>query len=134
MDLGGGRTGKIVFKADDFAIPGLIEGLTTEVHYGERIGVVGPNGAGKSHLLRLLGGEDIPHSGVWKLGARVDPGLFSQTNDRSDLESIPLVEIMRGEGLDLTRAMSGSSATNFIRRRRTVSSHCRVGSRRASSC
>lgn len=107
MDLGGGRTGKIVFKAEDFSIPGLIEGLTTEVHYGERIGVVGPNGAGKSHLLRLLGGEDIAHSGEWKLGARVDPGLFSQTNDRSDLESTPLVDIIRSEGLDLTRAMSG---------------------------
>ncbi len=107
MSLGGGRTGKIVFKAVDLEIPGLIDGLTTEVHFGERIGVVGPNGAGKSHFLRLLAGEAVTHTGEWKLGARVDPGFFSQTNDRGDLENKPLIDIIRTECPDLTKAMSG---------------------------
>ena len=50
-----------------------------EVFYGERVAVLGSNGSGKSHFLRLLAGEDVAHRGEWKLGARVVPGHFAQT-------------------------------------------------------
>jgi ATPase subunit of ABC transporter with duplicated ATPase domains len=35
----------------------------------------------------LFGGEAIVHGGTFKLGARVEPGMFVQTNDRAGFES-----------------------------------------------
>ena len=51
-----------------------------EVFYGERVAVLGSNGSGKSHFLRLLAGQEVAHTGSWKLGARVVPGFFAQTH------------------------------------------------------
>lgn len=77
IDIAGGRTGKIALRLTDFALHGLIDPFSTEVWFGERVGVIGPNGTGKSHFLRLLAGEDIGFDGQWKLGARVQPGMFA---------------------------------------------------------
>jgi ATPase subunit of ABC transporter with duplicated ATPase domains len=59
-------------------IDGLVEEFEDEIHFGERVGLIGPNGSGKTHLIRLLAGEDVPHSGDVVLGNRVSPGLFTQ--------------------------------------------------------
>ncbi len=77
-----------------------------EVWFGERLGVIGPNGSGKSHFLRLLAGEDIAHAGEWKLGARVEPALFSQLHERPDVADLPIVEVLRKRGMTLTESMS----------------------------
>jgi ATPase subunit of ABC transporter with duplicated ATPase domains len=70
-----------------------------EVWYGERVAVLGSNGSGKSHFLRLLAGDPVAHTGAYKLGARVLPGLFTQTHERPDLLGRTLVDILwRGEG------------------------------------
>jgi ATPase subunit of ABC transporter with duplicated ATPase domains len=81
-----------------------------EIYYGERVGVVGANGVGKSHFLRLLGGEDVAHTGAWKLGARVVPGLFVQTHSHDGWQPRTLVDLLwegDGErpGVDRGRAM-----------------------------
>jgi ATPase subunit of ABC transporter with duplicated ATPase domains len=107
MRLGGGRTGKIAFRARGLAIAGVVDPFDAEVHFGERVGIVGANGTGKSHLLRLLSGEDVPHSGEWTLGARVQPSLFSQTHDRPDLVDKAVVRVMTEHGLPLGVAMAG---------------------------
>ncbi|MBX9977859.1 MAG: ATP-binding cassette domain-containing protein [Alphaproteobacteria bacterium] len=39
------------------------EGLSTTIHYGERIAIIGRNGAGKSSLLKILEGELCPSEG-----------------------------------------------------------------------
>nr|MDQ3957868.1 ATP-binding cassette domain-containing protein [Actinomycetota bacterium] len=78
----------------------------TEIHFGERVGVVGRNGTGKSHFLRLLAGEDIAHEGSWILGARVDPGFFSQTHDHPEWSRKTLLDIVMDAGLDRSGAMS----------------------------
>lgn len=106
MHLGGGRTGRITLRIQGLALPGLVEAFDTEIHLGERIGVVGANGTGKTHFLRLLNGEAVKHEGRWALGARVEPGLFSQLHDRSDLEGKSILEVIMKQGLDRTAAMS----------------------------
>jgi ATPase subunit of ABC transporter with duplicated ATPase domains len=82
-----------------------------EIFYGERVGVLGANGAGKSHFLRLLGGDTVAHTGQWRLGARVVPGLFAQTHAHPEWHATTLVELLWSgatldTGLDRGRAMS----------------------------
>lgn len=43
-----------------FGLDPLFEGLTAQIHKGDKIGIVGPNGAGKSTLLKLIFG-DLAH-------------------------------------------------------------------------
>jgi ATPase subunit of ABC transporter with duplicated ATPase domains len=85
MRLRGGRTGKRAIICENLELTGLTRPFSTEVWYGERVAVLGANGSGKSSFLRLLGGEQLPHEGVARLGARVVPGLFVQTHARPDL-------------------------------------------------
>ncbi|MGG8407567.1 ATP-binding cassette domain-containing protein, partial [Streptomyces sp. 12297] len=68
--------------------------FSLEVFYGERVAVLGSNGSGKSHFLRLLAGEDVKHTGAWKLGARVVPGHFAQTHAHPELFGRTLVDIL----------------------------------------
>ena len=47
----------------------MCTGLTFTVERGDRVALRGANGAGKSSLLKLLLGQDIPHTGqVWRSG------------------------------------------------------------------
>jgi ATPase subunit of ABC transporter with duplicated ATPase domains len=105
MRLGGGRTGKVAFRAEGLSLADAVRPFDAEIWFGERIGVIGPNGSGKSHFLRLLSGEPVRHRGTWKLGARVRPALFSQLHERPDLEDVPIVEVLRERGLTMNEAM-----------------------------
>ena len=111
MRLSGGRTGVRALTCVDLELTGLMRPFGVEVFYGERVAVLGSNGSGKSHFLRLLAGEPVPHTGAWKLGARVQAGLFAQTHERPDLAGRRLVDILwRGDdhraGLDRGRAVA----------------------------
>jgi ATPase subunit of ABC transporter with duplicated ATPase domains len=75
-------------------LSGLMRPFDTEIFYGERVGVLGSNGAGKSHFLRLLDDEPVAHTGMWKLGARVVPGLFAQTHTHPEWHDRTLVELL----------------------------------------
>jgi ATPase subunit of ABC transporter with duplicated ATPase domains len=85
MRLRGGRTGKRAVICENLELTGLMQAFSSEIWYGERVAVLGSNGSGKSFFLRLLAGEDVPHQGIARLGARVVPGLFAQTHARPDL-------------------------------------------------
>ena len=111
MRLRGGRTGVRAVICEGLELTGLMRAFDTEIYYGERVGVLGANGAGKSHFLRLLGGEAVSHSGDWRLGARVVPGLFVQTHTHAEWHGRTLVDLLwEGEtgrsGVDRGRAMS----------------------------
>ena len=107
MDLGGGRSGKIALRTIGLELPGLVAPFDAEVWFGDRVGVVGANGTGKTHFLRLLAGEEVAHHGEWKLGARVEPSLFSQFHDRPDLDGDhSIVDALKREGLYLGQAIS----------------------------
>jgi ATPase subunit of ABC transporter with duplicated ATPase domains len=111
MRLRGGRTGLRAVTCAQLELTGLMQPFDLELFYGERVGVLGSNGAGKSHFLRLLDGEDVAHTGSWKLGARVVPGLFAQTHAHPEWTKRSLVELLwAGEagrsGVDRGRAMA----------------------------
>jgi ATPase subunit of ABC transporter with duplicated ATPase domains len=111
MRLRGGRTGVRAVICEQLELTGLMKPLDVELYYGERIGVLGANGAGKSHFLRLLGGDEVAHSGQWRLGARVVPGLFAQTHTHPEWLPRTLVDLLwEGEqgrsGVDRGRAMA----------------------------
>ncbi|MDQ0736616.1 ABC-F family ATP-binding cassette domain-containing protein [Arthrobacter agilis] len=115
MRLQGGRTAKRAVVAQKLELTGLMKPFSTEIWFGDRVGVLGSNGSGKSHFLRLLaaGGSDpdkehqpvsdvdiaaVPHEGSVKLGARIRPGFFAQTHARPDLLGRTLVDILhRGD-------------------------------------
>jgi ATPase subunit of ABC transporter with duplicated ATPase domains len=94
MRLRGGRTGKRAVICENLELTGLMHPFDLEVWYGERVAVLGSNGSGKSHFLRLLGGDQVQHTGVARLGARVVPGLFAQTHARPDLAGRTAREIL----------------------------------------
>ncbi|MFJ8588110.1 ABC-F family ATP-binding cassette domain-containing protein [Streptomyces sp. NPDC093595] len=94
MRLRGGRTGLRAVTCTGLELTGLMKPFSLEVFYGERVAVLGSNGSGKSHFLRLLAGEDVAHTGAWKLGARVVPGHFAQTHAHPELEGRTLVDIL----------------------------------------
>ncbi|ORT59634.1 ATP-binding cassette domain-containing protein [Streptomyces sp. CB03238] len=94
MRLRGGRTGVRAVTCADLELTGLMKPFSLEVFYGDRVAVLGSNGSGKSHFLRLLAGEDVSHTGTWKLGARVVPGHFAQTHAHPELVGRTLVDIL----------------------------------------
>ncbi|MFI1969527.1 ABC transporter [Streptomyces cinnamoneus] len=94
MRLRGGRTGVRAVTCAQLELTGLMNPFDLEVFYGERVAVLGSNGSGKSHFLRLLAGEDVAHTGGWKLGARVVPGHFAQTHAHPELMGRTLVDIL----------------------------------------
>jgi ATPase subunit of ABC transporter with duplicated ATPase domains len=110
MRLRGGRTGVRAVICEQLELSTLMRPFDTEIYFGERVGVLGANGAGKSHFLRLLGGESVAHTGSWRLGARVAPGLFAQTHAHPEWSNRPLVDLLWAgddgrNGLDRGRAM-----------------------------
>jgi len=56
----------------------VLNDVSFTIDRGDRIALVGVNGAGKSTLVRLLSGEDLPTSGVLKLGHNVLAEYFAQ--------------------------------------------------------
>ncbi len=73
---------------------GLMRPFDLEVFFGDRVAVLGANGSGKSHFLRLLAGESVAHTGTWRLGARVVPGLFAQTHAHPEWVGRTLVDVL----------------------------------------
>lgn len=76
----------------------LIEGFTTTVFRGDRIGIIGPNGIGKSTLLKILLGELAPQSGTVRLGTNLSVAYFDQLRGQLDPEKTARENI--GEGAD----------------------------------
>ncbi|HEY9292741.1 MAG TPA: ATP-binding cassette domain-containing protein [Microlunatus sp.] len=126
MRLRGGRTAKRAVIINELELTGLMKPFSSEIWYGDRVGVLGSNGSGKSHFLRLLalggtlpevdqepvGGVDlapVAHTGIARLGSRVKPGLFAQTHHHPELVGKTLLEVLhRGDdhrdGMDREQA------------------------------
>ena len=106
VQLEGGRTGRRALVLEGLELPDLTLPFDLEVSFGERVAVLGANGTGKSHFLRLLAGGDVAHEGTFQLGARVVPGLFSQTHDHPELRGRDLLAVLAGRDLVRGPAMA----------------------------
>jgi ATP-binding cassette subfamily F protein 3 len=105
--------GRSVLRVDDvsFAYPDsatLLENISFDVQYGDRVALVGPNGMGKTTLLRLIEGKLQPNSGNIRLGASVRLGVLSQEQETLDPQESVLDTVLR------ERAMSETDARNFL--------------------
>ncbi|MCP3957295.1 MAG: ATP-binding cassette domain-containing protein [bacterium] len=82
------RSGKIVIEAIDithsFTGEPLIESFSTNIHRGDKIGLLGPNGSGKTTLLKILLGELEPGRGRLRHGTRLEVVYFDQHREQLD--------------------------------------------------
>ncbi|MGE3191254.1 MAG: ATP-binding cassette domain-containing protein, partial [Vicinamibacterales bacterium] len=82
--------GKLVFEADGiskrYGDAVIVDGFSTRVLRGDRIGLIGPNGAGKTTLLRMLLGEIPPDAGEVRHGANLQVAYFDQQREQLDPE------------------------------------------------
>ena len=95
--LRGGRTGVRALVIEGLELTGLMNPFSTEVFFGERVGILGANGSGKSSFLKLLAGLPVEAGGEWRLGARVVPGYFAQTHAHPELEGRTLAAVLHRE-------------------------------------
>ncbi|GAB4111524.1 MAG: ABC-F family ATP-binding cassette domain-containing protein [Roseiflexaceae bacterium] len=105
--------GRAVLRLDQvqFAYPAhppVLEHVSLEVGYGERVALVGPNGAGKTTLLKLIAGTLTPQQGSVRLGAGVRLGVLAQEHETLD----PLRSVL--ETALRARPMSETEARTFL--------------------
>jgi ATP-binding cassette subfamily F protein uup len=87
-------SGRRVIDVDDirfaFGERVIVDGLTTTVQRGDRIGLIGANGSGKTTLLKLLLGQLAPQAGEVRLGTNLEIAYFDQhrTHLRDDLSAL----------------------------------------------
>ncbi|MEQ8506395.1 MAG: ABC-F family ATP-binding cassette domain-containing protein [Rhodospirillales bacterium] len=78
-------SGKLVIDAEDiskaYGARPLIDGFSTRILRGDRVGIVGPNGAGKTTLLNILTGLAEPDSGKVKVGVSVEMVTLDQKRE-----------------------------------------------------
>jgi ATP-binding cassette subfamily F protein uup len=84
------RSGALVIDARNVSYqynadgPKIVQGLSTTIMRGDKVGIIGPNGAGKTTLLRLLLGELEPTSGTIRLGTNREVAYFDQLRAQLD--------------------------------------------------
>ena len=83
-----GRSGKLVAELEDvcfsYGDKPVIQGLSTTIIRGDRVGIIGPNGAGKSTLLKLILGQLTPQQGQARLGTNLEILYFDQLREQLD--------------------------------------------------
>lgn len=93
----GERSGKLVAELKNihqqFGDKVVIDGYSTTIMRGDRIGLIGPNGAGKTTLLKIILGELTPTSGAVRLGTNLRVAYFDQMREQLD-ENAPLTDVI----------------------------------------
>lgn len=56
----------------------IVEGFTTRIIKGNKIGIVGPNGSGKTTLVKMLTGKLEPDAGFVRIGKNLEEAYFDQ--------------------------------------------------------
>ena len=87
----GQRSGALVATAKEitFSFDGqpIVDGFSTTIMRGDKVGVIGANGAGKTTLLRLLLGQLTPQRGSVRLGTNLQLAYFDQLRRQLDADA-----------------------------------------------
>jgi ATP-binding cassette subfamily F protein uup len=82
------RSGRLVVEAEKihfaFGDHKIVEGFSTAIIRGDKVGIIGPNGSGKTTLLKILLGELEPQQGNVRLGAGIQVAYFDQLRTQLD--------------------------------------------------
>ena len=82
------RSGRLVAKVEKihfaFGDHGIVEGFSTTILRGDKVGMIGPNGSGKTTLVKLLLGELEPQQGRVRLGTGIQVAYFDQLRAQLD--------------------------------------------------
>ena len=101
----GQRSGTLIVAAEGVSFAHaerpIVQGLTTTIFRGDKVGIIGPNGAGKTTLLRLLLGQLTPQQGSIRLGTNLQIAYFDQL--RNQLDENQTVQETVGDGYDTIR-------------------------------
>lgn len=93
-------SGKLVAELAEvsFAWPDktIIDGFSSTILRGDKIGLIGPNGIGKSTLLKLILGELEPQQGRVKMGTKLSVAYFDQLRLQLDLDKSAVDNISEG--------------------------------------
>lgn len=77
-----GKSGKVVIEADNlhasFDDKVIMNDFSCRILRGDKVGIIGPNGCGKSTLIKILTGENQPHSGKIKIGTNLEIAYLDQ--------------------------------------------------------
>lgn len=74
----------------------ILEGFSTTILRGDKVGIIGPNGAGKTTLLRLLLGELKPIQGTVKHNEHLQIGYFDQRREQLEGEKTVFDSVANG--------------------------------------
>ena len=75
----------------------VCKNISFTIEQGDRIALQGANGSGKSSLIKLICGENIPHTGTFRMGSGLKISYVSQ--DTSNLQG-KLSDLARKNGID----------------------------------
>ncbi|MEY9675328.1 ABC-F family ATP-binding cassette domain-containing protein [Bradyrhizobium elkanii] len=93
------KSGRLVIEAKNitkaYGERRIVDGFSTRIQRGDRLGIVGPNGAGKTTLVHLLIGNDPPDSGSVRLGANIEMATLDQHRESLD-PKLTLAEALTG--------------------------------------
>ncbi|MBA4422663.1 MAG: ABC transporter ATP-binding protein [Syntrophus sp. (in: bacteria)] len=82
------RSGRLVVEAEKihfaFGDHKIVEGFSTTIIRGDKVGMIGPNGSGKTTLLKILLGELEPQQGKVRRGTGIRVAYFDQLRDQLD--------------------------------------------------
>src|SRR5262249_45356148 len=96
------KSGRLVIEAKDISKSyehrKIVEGFSTRVQRGDRVGVVGPNGAGKTTLVNLLTAADAPDSGSVRLGVNIAMATLDQHRESLDPKATLAEALTGGHG------------------------------------
>ncbi|MBK9428380.1 MAG: ATP-binding cassette domain-containing protein [Gammaproteobacteria bacterium] len=91
------RSGQLVIEAlglrHGYGGRQLLNGFSTVIQRGDKIGILGPNGCGKTTLINLLLGEITPDAGTVRHGTRLEIAYYDQLRETLD-EDATLMDVV----------------------------------------